>query len=234
MRINKKDNTKGLGQKKHFTSDQWWMNAFDEQLKGLDTSKEGQVVQTVTTGKLNTIDHTRQGWFSLYAGFVKGGLLEGTVRKTKDPSETDTVDTESGSDTSSEDKVDATPVPTAKVETKEERRARREEKRLRREKKSLRREAREKEKEKEKRKISSRKVEKETKSTGGDEDLVDKIEKRRRKEKKDRKLHKEDKVKRSTAEDDLDKVEKRRLRAKKEEKERRARKEEKRRKRKEA
>ncbi|KAH7321278.1 hypothetical protein B0I35DRAFT_408250 [Stachybotrys elegans] len=77
--IAKKVGTKGLGNKQHFTSDQWWLNAFDEQLKGLDTSQKGKVVQTVTTGKLNTIGSGALAKYSVYATFVRGGFLEGTI-----------------------------------------------------------------------------------------------------------------------------------------------------------
>ncbi|KAJ0303454.1 hypothetical protein COL5a_011348 [Colletotrichum fioriniae] len=77
--LNRKDNTKGLGTKAHFTSDTWWMNAFDEQLQGLDTSKPGQVTQTVTAGRLNQIEKVSGGKWMLYASFVKGGFLEGTI-----------------------------------------------------------------------------------------------------------------------------------------------------------
>ncbi|CAD6441979.1 5b26a05c-924b-4996-985a-563271f76093 [Sclerotinia trifoliorum] len=41
--VSKKDNVLGVGKKQHKTSDMWWMNAFDASLKGLDTSKEGQI-----------------------------------------------------------------------------------------------------------------------------------------------------------------------------------------------
>ncbi|OBT52950.1 hypothetical protein VE04_06725, partial [Pseudogymnoascus sp. 24MN13] len=44
--VSQKQNTLGVGKKQHRTSDMWWMNAFDKSLQGLDTSKEGQVVQT--------------------------------------------------------------------------------------------------------------------------------------------------------------------------------------------
>ncbi|KAG5921069.1 hypothetical protein E4U42_005996 [Claviceps africana] len=81
--LNRKDNTKGLGTKAHFTSDQWWMNAFDEQLKGLETTKEGKVTQTITTGKLNAIEKGSLGKYSLYTSFVRGGFLEGTLPRTR-------------------------------------------------------------------------------------------------------------------------------------------------------
>lgn len=139
--LNRKDNTKGLGTKQHFTSDQWWMNAFDEQLKGLDTSKEGKVVQTITTGKLNALDKGLSAKYSVYATFVRGGFLEGTISMPT-PEETESSDTES----SKED--DNTPGPskkssdTPKKETKEERKARREERRKRKEARALKRAAR--------------------------------------------------------------------------------------------
>ncbi|RCI12387.1 hypothetical protein L249_1291 [Ophiocordyceps polyrhachis-furcata BCC 54312] len=81
--LSRKDGKSGIGSTQHFTSDQWWMNAFDEQLKGLDTSEEGRVTQTVTTGKLNSIDKGSLGKYYLYTSFVRGGLLEGTASSSK-------------------------------------------------------------------------------------------------------------------------------------------------------
>ncbi|PHH70880.1 hypothetical protein CDD80_5671 [Ophiocordyceps camponoti-rufipedis] len=68
----RKDGRGGIGKTQHFTSDQWWMNAFDEQLKGLDTTQEGRVTQTVTTGKLNSIEGAGGGKYYLYTSFVRG------------------------------------------------------------------------------------------------------------------------------------------------------------------
>ncbi|UNI23560.1 hypothetical protein JDV02_009375 [Purpureocillium takamizusanense] len=133
--LSRKDDTRGLGTKQHFTSDQWWMNAFDEQLKGLDTSKDGKVLQTVTTGKLNSIEKGSLGRWYLYASFVKGGFLEGTVRNEEDK--------DSSSSTDSDDltpKTDDDPAP--KKETKEERGARKEAKRKRKEERAKARAAR--------------------------------------------------------------------------------------------
>ncbi|KAK4157745.1 hypothetical protein C8A00DRAFT_29282 [Chaetomidium leptoderma] len=76
---------RGVGQKPHYTSDQWWLHAFDQKLKGLDTtSKKGAVVQSVTRGKLDAIASSQPngkytGASGLYASFVRGGLLDGTV-----------------------------------------------------------------------------------------------------------------------------------------------------------
>ncbi|KAH6609278.1 dna-directed rna polymerase ii subunit rpb1 [Trichoderma cornu-damae] len=136
--LNRKTNTKGLGNTKHFTSDLWWMNAFDEQLKGLDTSREGQVVQTVKTGKLNALDQGRVSKYSVYASFVRGGFLEGTIS-----AETTDDSTSTESDKSDKKKTESTRIKTAKSnkDSKEEKRARKEEKRMRKEARALRRAA---------------------------------------------------------------------------------------------
>ncbi|KHN96804.1 DNA-directed RNA polymerase II subunit RPB1 [Metarhizium album ARSEF 1941] len=113
--LNRKDNTKGLGTTPHFTSDQWWMNAFDEQLKGLETSKEGKVTQTLKTGKLNAIENGSLGKYSLYASFVRGGFLQGTL---------------SASETSSDAEGESSETPaTSEPDGKAEKKARKEERR---------------------------------------------------------------------------------------------------------
>lgn len=82
--ISRNTDGRGIGQKKHYTSDQWWLHAFDQKLKGLDTtSKKGSVVQSVTQGKLDAVAASRPngkytGASGLYASFVRGGLLDGT------------------------------------------------------------------------------------------------------------------------------------------------------------
>ncbi|KAF7546224.1 hypothetical protein G7Z17_g8592 [Cylindrodendrum hubeiense] len=174
--LSRKDNTKGLGQKQHFTSDQWWMNAFDEQLKGLDTSKDGKVVQTITTGKLNTIDKNL-GKYSVYTSFVRGGFLDGTVSKLEI--------NDSSSTESSEDSVDQERAkkskPEARKETKEERRARKEAKRKRKEERALEKAARR------ERKKSKKAAKSSTESSDADD------EKRRRRAKKEEKRRQRDK-----------------------------------------
>ncbi|KAL7817319.1 hypothetical protein V8C26DRAFT_398695 [Trichoderma gracile] len=137
--LNRKTNTKGLGNTKHFTSDLWWMDAFDEQLKGLDTSKEGKVEQTVTTGKLNALDPGRVSKYSIYASFVRGGFLQGTLTPELTDDSTSTESDKSGDKKTAPSK---TPKPTKpKKESKEEKRARKEEKRRRKEARALRRAA---------------------------------------------------------------------------------------------
>ncbi|KAM0556678.1 hypothetical protein ACHAPJ_005736 [Fusarium lateritium] len=173
--LNRKDNTRGLGQKQHFTSDQWWMNAFDEQLKGIDTSKKGKVVQTITTGKLNVLDKNL-GKYSVYTTFVRGGFLEGTIDKlTINDTSTETSENESG------DQPEAVKSDKDKPrkETKEEKRARKEAKRKRREaraaKKAARREL----------KSKSKKSSKSSKSSAESSDADE--EKRRRRARKEEK-----------------------------------------------
>ena len=117
-------NTDGRGVG-HRTNDQWWLHAFDEKLKGLDTSKKGSVTQTVVAGKLDAVSTAKGKYSGLYSTFVSGGMMAGTM----------TPDT-------GDEATDATPaspdremVPGlkhgVKIETKQERRARKEAKRAR-------------------------------------------------------------------------------------------------------
>jgi nucleolar protein TMA23 len=81
--VSQKQNTLGVGKKQHRTSDMWWMNAFDSSLKGLDTSKEGKVIQTVTNGGLDMVKKGGAKFVGngggLYASFVRGEPLSGTL-----------------------------------------------------------------------------------------------------------------------------------------------------------
>ncbi|KAG8674996.1 hypothetical protein FPOAC2_01037 [Fusarium poae] len=175
--LNRKDNTKGLGQKQHFTSDQWWMNAFDEQLKGIDTSKKGKVVQTLTTGKLNVIDKNL-GKYSVYSTFVRGGFLEGTIDRLKlNDSSAESSDTDSSDqkDSSKSDK------DKPRKETKEEKRVRKEEKKKRKEERAVKRAAKAARRELKK----SKKYSKSSKSSAESSDADE--EKRRRRAKKEEK-----------------------------------------------
>lgn len=118
----RKNNTLGIGRKNHVTSDQWWLNAFDEQLKSLDTSNKTSIVQTKTNptkleGLLTHGAGKYTGANALYACFVSGGMLQGTIQPSTEAESTDATP-----------EADVTP---ARQETKEERRARREERRRR-------------------------------------------------------------------------------------------------------
>ncbi|OBT72817.1 hypothetical protein VF21_08317 [Pseudogymnoascus sp. 05NY08] len=127
--VSQKQNTLGVGKKQHRTSDMWWMNAFDKSLQGLDTSKEGEVVQTVTSGGLDMVKRgggKYVGTGGLYACFVRGETLVGSVKEV--------VEVKAEED----EKVDkkAEKKRRKEGETKEERRERKLEKRARRAAKS--------------------------------------------------------------------------------------------------
>ncbi|KAK7914281.1 hypothetical protein PG985_011984 [Apiospora marii] len=132
----------GLGLKKDHKVEAWWMNAFDQALKGIDTTS-GTMKRSAGGGNLDLDKIVSKGVYKysgrngLYQSFVKGGLLAGTVDK-------NLVST--GLLTPPESGV-STPAATTeegsgsgKEETKEERRARREAKRLEKAKKAARRE----------------------------------------------------------------------------------------------
>jgi nucleolar protein TMA23 len=102
--ISRNTDGSGVGKKAHYTSDQWWLHAFDQKLKGLDTSKKGVVTQSVTQGKLDVIASSQPkgkyvGVSGLYSSFVRGGMLDGTVEDTTGDSTPATTpeDSEAGS-----------------------------------------------------------------------------------------------------------------------------------------
>ncbi|KAF7863895.1 hypothetical protein EAF04_006860 [Stromatinia cepivora] len=80
--VSKKDNVLGVGKKQHKTSDMWWMNAFDASLKGLDTSKEGQI-KVQQGGGLEMVVKGGSKWVGgkggLYSFFVRGETVGGTI-----------------------------------------------------------------------------------------------------------------------------------------------------------
>ncbi|KAI1103585.1 hypothetical protein F4804DRAFT_225190 [Jackrogersella minutella] len=139
--IKRNDDGRGLGSKKDHKQEAWWMNAFDQALKGIDT-KSGTMKQTLKGGALEKI--TAKGAASkytgtrgLYSSFVRGGIMEGTLGPKKvtglltpPDSGVATPVTSSGTDEHED-----------KKETKEGRRARREAKRLKKAEKHSRREA---------------------------------------------------------------------------------------------
>jgi nucleolar protein TMA23 len=129
--VSKKSNTLGVGKKSHKTSDMWWMNAFDKSLQGLDTSGEGKVVQTLTDGGLDMVVKGGAKFVGneggLYASFVKGECLSGTITPEDDERGNGAQSGNMGSK-----QRDKTETKETK-ETKEERRARKAAKRARRE-----------------------------------------------------------------------------------------------------
>ena len=86
--VSQKPNVLGIGKKKHDAhADQWWVRAFDSSLKSLDVGKDETTEDTVnvTTGEFGAQDMIKAGgakWAGkggLYAGFVKGATLGGTL-----------------------------------------------------------------------------------------------------------------------------------------------------------
>lgn len=89
VHIPQKANVLGLGKKQHDThADQWWARAFDDTLKGLNTSKNeatgktervslGSSAQALRIARTGGTKRTGQG--NLYSNFVKGESLNGTL-----------------------------------------------------------------------------------------------------------------------------------------------------------
>ncbi|KAI1089901.1 hypothetical protein F5B19DRAFT_465541 [Rostrohypoxylon terebratum] len=132
--IKRNDDGRGLGSKKDHKQEAWWLNAFDQALKGIDT-KSGTMKQTLHGGALEKITAKGAagkytGSRGLYSSFVRGGLMEGTVGVSlvaglPTPPESGAGTPAAGNSTDEEGKEET------KKETKEERMARREAKRLR-------------------------------------------------------------------------------------------------------
>ncbi|KAI0397389.1 hypothetical protein F5Y17DRAFT_455050 [Xylariaceae sp. FL0594] len=159
----------GLGSKKDHKQEAWWLNAFDQALKGIDV-KSGTMKQTLKGGALEKITARHAatkytGVRGLYNSFVKGGVIEGSLVSSSESSVTATATAAAAlSLPTPPDSGAGTPLVTAigspvgkkekrkrssgentrADETKEERRARREAKRLRKAEKEARRRAAEK------------------------------------------------------------------------------------------
>ncbi|KAI1209170.1 uncharacterized protein F4807DRAFT_99020 [Annulohypoxylon truncatum] len=144
--IKRNEEGRGLGSKKDHKQEAWWLNAFDQALKGIDT-KSGTMKQTLRGGALEKITAKGAGKYTgtrgLYSSFVKGGMMEGTVGvslvtglPTPPESGVGTPVASSANDADEDEKEGG-------KETKEERKARREAKRLRKVEKQARKEAEE-------------------------------------------------------------------------------------------
>ncbi|KAF7888315.1 uncharacterized protein EAF02_002856 [Botrytis sinoallii] len=139
--VSKKDNLLGVGKKMHKTADMWWLNAFDASLKGLDTSKEGQV-KVQEGGGLEMVVKGGSKWVGgkggLYSFFVRGETVGGTMEdkeKEKKAMEVIVKEEKSGKGKDKKRKGEE------RKESKEERRARKEKKRAERARKSAAKEA---------------------------------------------------------------------------------------------
>ncbi|KAK8075221.1 hypothetical protein PG997_009884 [Apiospora hydei] len=123
----------GLGLKKDHKVEAWWMNAFDQALKGIDTTS-GTMKRTAGGGNLDLDKIVSKGIYKysggngLYSSFVKGGLLAGTVDKNIVSSTGLLTPPDSGVSTPAAATEEES--GSGRKETKEERRARREAKKL--------------------------------------------------------------------------------------------------------
>ncbi|KAI8961996.1 hypothetical protein F5Y11DRAFT_206275 [Daldinia sp. FL1419] len=138
--IKRNNDGSGLGSKKgDHKAEAWWLNAFDQALKGIDT-KSGTMKQTLKGGALEKIASRGAagkytGTRGLYSSFVRGGVMEGTVGQ----------NLVTGLPTPPDSGV-GTPEACASVdgkETKEDKRARREAKKLRKAEKQAKKDAKE-------------------------------------------------------------------------------------------
>ncbi|KAK3694858.1 hypothetical protein B0T22DRAFT_437909 [Podospora appendiculata] len=183
LMLSRNTDGRGIGQKAHYTSDQWWLDAFDQKLKGLDTTKKGLVTQSTTTGKLDVIasgqpNSKYSGAKGLYSSFVRGEPLVGTV---------DRLLTDISGETSS---TDATPDPGRLLragETKEERQARRIARRIRKAEKMARKTAKARLKRKAAEKKAKEKAKKARQAGGGGGDETREERRARRAERRERK-----------------------------------------------
>lgn len=177
---------RGIGQK-HYTSDQWWLHAFDQKLKGLDTSQKGAVVQSVTQGKLDVIVSSQPsgkytGVKGLYASFVRGGTLEGSIY-----AEAGTAESTDATPASSEDSEGSVSRRAKRAETKAEREARRAATRLRKAEKAARKAAEEEAKQKAAEKAAKKELKKARRANETREERrIRRAERRTRKEAKRR------------------------------------------------
>lgn len=134
----------GLGSKKDHKQEAWWLNAFDQALKGIDM-KTGTMKQTLKGGALEKITARNPatkytGTRGLYTSFVRGGIMEGSVN---DPAASLPTPPDSGAGTplTTESKTRSRKKSNKREETKKERKTRREAKRLKKAEKEAMREA---------------------------------------------------------------------------------------------
>ncbi|GAW21253.1 hypothetical protein ANO14919_107710 [Xylariales sp. No.14919] len=141
--IKRNQDGSGLGSKKDHKQEAWWLNAFDQALKGIDT-KSGTMKQTLKGGALEKITARNAatkytGARGLYTSFVRGGIMEGSVN---DPAASLPTPPDSGAGTPLATEHDTKlEKDSERKETKEERRARREAKRLKKAEEETQREA---------------------------------------------------------------------------------------------
>jgi nucleolar protein TMA23 len=138
--IKRNQDGSGLGSKKDHKQEAWWLNAFDQALKGIDM-KSGTMKQTLKGGALEKITARNSatkytGARGLYTSFVRGGVMEGSVN---DPAASLPTPPDSGAGTPLAMEPDTKIKKKGKRdETKEERRVRKDAEKLRKAEKEAR------------------------------------------------------------------------------------------------
>lgn len=100
--VSKKVDVLGVGLNKHASvSDQWWLRAFDQGLKSLGTGQESALAQVQKHG-------VHRG--GLYAGFVRGERLEGSIGNTPTSTQGTSTPVEAEERTSGNTGIDVPPA----------------------------------------------------------------------------------------------------------------------------
>ncbi|CAJ2500107.1 Uu.00g029600.m01.CDS01 [Anthostomella pinea] len=203
--IKRNNDGRGLGSRKaDHKATAWWLSAFDQALKGIDTGgSNGTMRQTLRNGALDKITARSAAKYTgargLYASFVRGGVIEGTVGKKvvpvkKEEEEKDVKKAKQAKAPRRQREQLVTPpdsgAGTPRVddavkegESKEERRARREARRLNKAEKQARKEAGE----RAARKVEKKKAKKAERSTKVvNEEIEDEVREETKEERKAR------------------------------------------------
>ncbi|KAI5864821.1 hypothetical protein GGS23DRAFT_595514 [Durotheca rogersii] len=149
--MRRNEDGRGLGSRQaeaERRADAWWLNAFDEALKGIDTGSGGATVKQAAGARggalaaIATPAAKYTGSRGLYSSFVRGGVLEGTLGpQAKKEADAGGLPTPPDSDGGAAARRRPGGRTKARAgETKEERRARRAEKRSRKAEKRARKE----------------------------------------------------------------------------------------------
>ncbi|XXH05678.1 hypothetical protein Hte_012113 [Hypoxylon texense] len=186
--IKRNDDGSGLGHKKaDQKAEAWWLNAFDQALKGIDT-KSGTMKQTLKGGALEKITTKGiakyTGTRGLYSSFVRGGVMEGTVGLNVVSSLPTPPDSGVGTPTAAAASGDEG----KEKETKEERRARREAKRLRKAEKQAIKEAKERAAKKVEKKKAKKAERQQVKATETKEERRERRDARRKRKEEKRRM----------------------------------------------
>lgn len=138
LRVSQKANVLGVGKKQHDAhADQWWARAFDDTLKGLNTTKNEATGKTEGLAfdsgakALQMVGIGRAKWVGqggLYSNFVRGESLSGTLTlKEKDHRETQSQSKDRGKRKTGSNDLGLTTAATEDIESSKANRRQRKE-----------------------------------------------------------------------------------------------------------